>query len=123
MSPETCAQYRFGASRGPFPRCLRASTGRVGCCAKQHDALARSTWQAAVDDADGQYRSLVETLRAVGVTDPNECVRLTSKRQSFHTHLEALDCLLREEVCRVMEGGREEFKRHRRRLDRDPIHV
>ena len=25
MSPETCAQYRFGASRGPFPWCLRAS--------------------------------------------------------------------------------------------------
>ena len=26
MNPETCAQYRSGASTGPFPWCLKAST-------------------------------------------------------------------------------------------------
>ena len=30
---------------------------------------------------------------------------------------------LREEVCRVMEGGREAFERRYRRLGRDPVHV
>ena len=30
---------------------------------------------------------------------------------------------LREEVCQVMEGGREAFERRYRRLGRDPFHV
>ena len=33
------------------------------------------------------------------------------------------DASLREEVCRVMEGGREAFERRYRRLGRDPTHV
>ena len=64
-----------------------------GIVATQRDALASSMWQAAVDDADSQYRSLVEALRAEGVTDPNEYGRLTSERQSLESDLEALDSL------------------------------
>ena len=64
-----------------------------GIIEKQRDALASSMWQAAVDDADSQYRSLVEALRAEGVTDPNEYGRLTSERQSLESELEALDSL------------------------------
>ena len=60
---------------------------------KQREALARGMWQAVVDDADGQYRSLVEVLRADGVTDPNEYGRLTSERQSLDSELEALNSL------------------------------
>ena len=30
---------------------------------------------------------------------------------------------IREEICRVMEGGREAFERRYRRLGRNPIHV
>ena len=64
-----------------------------GVVAQQRDALARSAWQAAVDDADSKYRSLVDALRAEGVTDPNEYGRLTSERQSLESELEALDSL------------------------------
>ena len=75
-------------------RALRdAAQSLRGVVATQRDALAGSTWQAAVDDADRQYRSLVEALRAEGVTDPNEYGRLTSERQSLDTELEALDSL------------------------------
>ena len=64
-----------------------------GVVAQQRDALARSAWQAAVDDADSKYRSLVDALRAEGVTDPNEYGRLTSGRQSLERELDALDSL------------------------------
>ncbi len=61
--------------------------------AKQRGVLTSSMWQATVDDADRQYRSLVEALRTEGVTDPNEYGRLTSERQSLDTDLEALNSL------------------------------
>ena len=61
--------------------------------AKQRDTLAGSRWQAAVDDTARQYQTLVETLRAEGVTDPNEYGRLTSERQSLDIELEALSSL------------------------------
>ena len=64
-----------------------------GIVEKQRDALARSTWQAAVDGTDNQYRSLVQALRAEGVTDLNEYGRLTSERQSLDSELEALNSL------------------------------
>ena len=64
-----------------------------GVVANQRDALARSMWQAAVDDAHNQYRGLVEALRTEGVTDPNEYGRLTSERQSLDTELESLNSL------------------------------
>ena len=64
-----------------------------GIVEKQRDALARSTWQVAVDDADNRYRSLVEALRAQGVTDPHEYGRLTGERQSLDSELEALHSL------------------------------
>ena len=75
-------------------RTLRAAAQSLrGVVAKQHDALARGTWQAAVDDAERQYEKLVEALREEGVTDPNEYGRLTSERQSLDSELEALDSL------------------------------
>ncbi|MCE2437646.1 MAG: ATP-binding protein [Pseudomonadales bacterium] len=64
-----------------------------GIVAKQRDALARSTWQADVDDVARRYRTLVEALRAEGVTDPNEYGRLTGERQALDTELEALNSL------------------------------
>ena len=73
---------------------LRDAAQRLrGVVAKQHDALARSTWRAAVDDADTQYEKLVEALHLEGVTDPNEYGRLTGERQSLDSELTALDSL------------------------------
>ena len=65
---------------------------------KQRGALARSTWQAAANDADNRYRSLVEALRKEGVTDPKEYGRLTGERQSLDIELEALNSLAETRV-------------------------
>ena len=64
-----------------------------GVVETQREALATSTWQAAVEAADREYEALVEALRVEGVTDPSEYGRLAGDRQSLAGELKALDSL------------------------------
>ena len=75
-------------------RTLRtAAHGLRGVVATQREALATSTWQAAVEAADREYEELVEALRVDGVPDLSEYGRLTSERQALDGELKVLNSL------------------------------
>ncbi len=68
-------------------------------------ALAGSGWQAAVDRATDDYRTLVETLRAEGVADPSEYGRLAQQRQLLDGETKRL-ASLQEEHDRLTGQGK-----------------
>ncbi len=73
---------------------LRDAAGNLrDVVARNREALAKSTWQAAANDAELRYQGLVEALRAEGVTDLNEYGRLASDRLSLDGELANLDSL------------------------------
>ena len=59
----------------------------------QREALAKSAWRAAAEEANGDYEGLVETLRAGGVADPSEYGRLLQDRQRIDSEVERLDSM------------------------------
>ena len=59
----------------------------------QREALAKSAWRAAAEEANGDYEGLVETLRAGGVADPSEYGRLLQERQRIDSEVERLDSM------------------------------
>ena len=59
----------------------------------QREALAKSAWRAAAEEANGDYEGLVETLRAGGVADPSEYGRLLQDRQRIDSEVERLDSI------------------------------
>ena len=66
----------------------------------QRGALTRSGWQKAFEQASSDYRQLVETLRAAGVSDPNAYGHLVQERQRIDTEMNLLDSM-REKRARL----------------------
>lgn len=64
-----------------------------GIVESQREALAKSAWQTAVDQAATDYETLVETLRSGGVTDPSEYGRLAQDRQRLDGELKRLESM------------------------------
>ena len=62
----------------------------------QHKALANSAWQKAVDQAGVDYRHLVDTLHAEGVSGPSEYGRFVQERQRLDGELERLKSMQKE---------------------------
>ena len=76
-----------------------------GSIETQREELARSRWQAAVENAASEYEALIETLRKEGVTDPSEYGRLVQERQRLDGELVRLDSV-QEERDRLVEQSR-----------------
>ena len=55
------------------------------------ESLKLSSWQVAVEEAVAGYDSLVESLQAGGVTDPNEYGRLVQERQRLEGEKQLLE--------------------------------
>ena len=62
----------------------------------QRRALAASGWQEAVAQAVVDYRRLIDTLQAEGVSDPSEYGRLVQERQRLDSELERLESMRKE---------------------------
>ena len=76
-----------------------------GSIETQREELARSRWQAAVENAASEYEALIETLRKAGVTDPSEYGRLVQEWQRLDGELVRLDSV-QEERDRLVEQSR-----------------
>jgi hypothetical protein len=57
----------------------------------QREALAKSVWQASVEQTAGDYQSLVEDLETEGVNDPNEYGILVQARQRLDGEMKILE--------------------------------
>ena len=62
----------------------------------QQEALEKSAWRTAADQARVDYEALVKTLRAEGVDDPNEYGRLVQERQRIDSEVKRLDSMKEE---------------------------
>ena len=62
----------------------------------QRRALATSGWQKAAEQAGVDYRRLIDTLQAEGVSDPSEYGRLVQERQRLDSELERLESMRKE---------------------------
>ena len=62
----------------------------------QRRALTASGWQKAAEQAGVDYRRLIDTLQAEGVSDPSEYGRLVQERQRLDSELERLESMRKE---------------------------
>ena len=72
-----------------------------GVVRTQREALTKSVWQEAVNQADTNYDRLIGMLHEEGVADPSEYSRLVQDRQRIDGELARLDSL-REERDRLV---------------------
>ena len=87
---------------------LRATAQRLrGVVDSQREALPKGTWQAAVDQAAGDYNQLVQALHEEGISDPNEYGRLVQERQRLDGELSRLDSMQaeRDRLVEVSQSG------------------
>ena len=75
--------------------------------AEQAGQLARSSWQSSADKAASDYQTLVQTLRADGVTDPSEYDKLIQDRALLGDERKRLDSM-REERDRLIGESNEQ---------------
>ena len=62
----------------------------------QREALEKSAWRTAAEQARVDYEALVETLRAEGVDDLDEYGRLVQERQRIDSEVKRLDSMKEE---------------------------
>ena len=82
----------------------------------QRDTLAKSAWQKVVEQASRDYRQLVETLRAEGVTDPSGYGHLVQERQRLDREMKLLESIKegrrrlenqsRDQIGQILEARR-----------------
>ncbi len=88
---------------------LQDSARRLREAAESQGAgLRASAWQSAVDGAAANYRNLIETLCAEGVSDPSEYGHLTQVRQLLDGERARLDSV-QEERDRLVREAREQL--------------
>ena len=64
---------------------LKAALGSFG------EAVWKSTWAKAVEDAEKKFEELKRQLAAVGTNDPNEYGRLVQQRQGYEAELKKIE--------------------------------
>jgi energy-coupling factor transporter ATP-binding protein EcfA2 len=75
----------------------------------QREALMKSSWQASVVQATGDYEGLVEALKSEGVSDPNEYGQLVQERQRLEGEMKNLESE-KEERNRWVDQSQERLR-------------
>ncbi len=70
-------------------------------CARNE--VEQSVWRTKVDEAKGNFESLMAGLKAQGVQEPNEYGNLVAKRQDLEKELAVFDALSREKDALSLE--------------------
>ena len=88
---------------------VRDVAKRLRDSAQAHrESLKLSSWQVAVEEAVAGYDSLVESLQAEGVTDPNEYGRLVQERQRLEGEKQLLESQ-KEELAELVTQSLKRF--------------
>ena len=77
---------------------------------EQRHKLAKSVWQAAVEQASSGYKQLIEALRAEDVSDPDEYGQLVQERQRIGGEMKILDSIS-EDRSNLEKQTHVQFKR------------